>query len=92
MCLCRTSFQLSQVDFSLPSINDTYCSGCLYLSYDDMVTCSHIVFPDDKVLHMLNEGHLKQLQSLQTIGPKRAQQIMTWRTLHGQFHKVGNKN
>ena len=60
------------------------CSHCI------AITSAHVVVPDDQVLHVLNEGSLKQLQSLQTIGTKRAQQIMTWRTLHGQFHEVGN--
>lgn len=43
---------------------------------------------NDRVLCVLNSGSTKELQSLQTIGLKRAQQIMNWQTLHGQFNEI----
>ena len=46
---------------------------------------------DDHVLKVLNSGSTKDLQSLQTIGLKRARQIVTWQTLHGRFNEVSYK-
>ncbi|XP_021572757.1 kinesin-like protein KIF22 [Carlito syrichta] len=41
-----------------------------------------------KILYLLNEGSVRDLRSLQRIGPKKAQLIVGWRELHGSFSQV----
>lgn len=47
---------------------------------------------NEKILGVLNNGSLKEIQGLQTLGPKRAQLIFNWRSLHGSFSSFEGLN
>lgn len=41
-----------------------------------------------KILHVLNNGSLKELKGLQQIGDKKAKLILGWREIHGHFTRL----
>lgn len=43
---------------------------------------------DEEFLHILNTSSVKDLQSLQTVGAKRAKLIFEWRETYGSFTMV----
>ena len=45
----------------------------------------HVCFADARILELLNTGSLKDLQTLQRVGAKRASLIHSWRQLNGSF-------
>ncbi|KAK2820343.1 hypothetical protein Q5P01_023302 [Channa striata] len=57
-------------------------------SWESRLNTSMLEQSREKILHILNNGSLKELKGLQQIGDKKAKLILGWRELNGHFRKL----
>ena len=68
------------------------CKQILKLSSAANSKCHLPLFSDEDFLQVINSSSVKDLQSLQTVGAKRAKLIFDWRQTYGSFSDVSAYN
>ena len=71
--MITASFQVSVKSFQIFTVNR-------------LIT--KLFFSDEEFLQLINSSSIKDLQSLQTVGTKRAKLIYDWRETYGNFSDV----
>lgn len=56
--------------------------------WESQLDTSMLEHSRQKILHVLNNGSLKELKGLQQIGDKKAKLILGWREIHGHFVRL----
>lgn len=96
MCKSRRSSVSSRKKKAVSSANVTVCAAPTETSLLNETDGKWqlVVSPrlqkqhNDKILHILNNGSLKTLQQLPTVGPKTAMVIHNFRQFYGEFKSV----
>ena len=90
MCLKPAKWVANSVNpDQMPSGGTHFFSG-LHVWPQGKFCRATFTFSDEDFLHVINSSSIKDLQSLQTVGAKRAKLIFDWRETYGSFSDVSD--